>query len=190
MAFIRLRLLTVSELRFVDSRGELVVIPRLRLETLLDFGPPRGAGSSSGPFVRGALIDTRAGLSVFPEREWRKWESRVEWLAWAGRVAERAPPRVKVLGGNYPYRVGRVWVTALDADGRRLSPVPVVGQFPEDGGGLSRILVGLHGSILDRRRLVVDTAAGQAWLRERGLLTRTFLWMSSRLAGKARASLA
>ncbi len=184
MAFIRLRLLTVSELRCVDAHGELVVIPRLRLETLLDFSSPAGTGAATSPILRDALIDTGAALSVFPEREWRKWEERVEWLAWAGQNVGGAVPRVRVLGGNYPYRVGRVSVAAFDVDGRRLPPVPVVGQFAEDGGSLSRILVGLHGSILDGRRLVVDATAGQAWLRERGLLTRAFLWMSSRLTGK------
>jgi hypothetical protein len=189
MAFIRLRLHTVSELRCVDSHGESVVIPRLRLQTLLDFGPPGEPGTSAGPIVRGALIDTGAALSVFPEREWRQWEVRVEWLAWAGLRVGRAAPRLKVLGGNYLYRLGRVRVAAFDDDGRRLPPIPVVGQFAEDGGTLSHILMGLHGSILDGRRLVVDATAGQAWLRERGLLTRAFHWMSSRPAGKARISL-
>jgi hypothetical protein len=47
-----------------------------------------------------------------------------------------------------------------------LPPVPVIAIFTQDKGKLDRILVGLHASILQGRRLTVDADRREAWLEE------------------------
>jgi len=186
MTRIRLRLVETEEIRCVDSRGESLVIPRMRLETLIQFAPFKGSSSAASPPVRAALIDTDTALSVFPEREWRPWEHCIEWLTFPAHSASHKLPRIRVLGGQYPYRMGRLQIAVVDEDGHRLPSMPVIAQFTEDAGSLSRILMGMRGGILEGRRLLVDVARGQAWLGEHGILSRTLLWMSSWLRGGRR----
>jgi hypothetical protein len=179
MARIQLEVISIGEVRCVDSAGDAIVLPRLRLRVLLAFGIPRGSSVNFAP-PRGAFIDTGAPLSVFPEREWRPWEDRIEWLRFAGGVTARAP-RLRVLGGSYPYRMGRVLVAAADTHGRQLPRVPVIAQFAEDGGNLSGILMGMRGGILDGRRLVVDVDRERAWLAEHSYFSRALFWAAARL---------
>jgi hypothetical protein len=183
MTRIRLQLVAKDELRCVDPQGTSVVVPRMRLLTLLDFGPLDGAAVRTASSIRRALIDTGAALSVFPERVWRSFQHRIEWLTFAGHSASHQLPRVRVLGGEYPYRMGRVRVAAIDREGHRLPALPVIAQFTEDAGRLPRILMGMRGGILEGRRLLLDVARGQAWLGERGLLSRAFFRISSWLRG-------
>jgi len=43
----------------------------------------------------------------------------------------------------------------------------VIAQFEEEEAADDRVIIGLHGGILEGRRLVVEPDAGQAWLEER-----------------------
>jgi hypothetical protein len=74
---------------------------------------------------------------------------------------------VRVAGGEYPFRYGRVSVTAIQADLKaKLVPVSLLAQFTEDSGRLNRILFGVHGGIMQKRRLIVEPDFREAWLEE------------------------
>ncbi len=147
----------------VDSGGRTIVLPFLRV-----FGMLR-VGSTAG-YVCDCIIDNGAPLTVFPWRRWQHFANDVEWLTpvntsgptWLTRVFGRT-------GGHCPCRPGRVEVVAVDVrrPRRTLAPVPVIALFETIDTGDDRILVGLHGSILQRRYLHVDPDASEGWIEDR-----------------------
>jgi hypothetical protein len=154
----------------IDPQGAAVSLPFLRLFTLIRIGGART------PRIRECLIDTGAPLSVFPEWEWRLFAAEVEWLApapghpfpwWLTRFTG-------MTGGSCPCRPGRIVAEPVGygPGAQVLSATPLVALFAEDGSrpedeDRHRILMGLHGGILEGRRLIVEADARQAWLEDR-----------------------
>jgi hypothetical protein len=147
----------------VDSQGARTMIPFLRVFGLLRIG-------SRARYIHDCVIDTGAPLTLFPWLHWQHFASDVEWLSpvttqpssWLTNVSGRT-------GGSCPCRVGRVEVTALDVQRPvvEMGPVSVIAQFEQVPRSDDRILIGLHASILQRRRLDIDPDEPSAWLEDR-----------------------
>jgi hypothetical protein len=161
LARIRLELPVTGWQEFVDGQGGRAHYGWIRFPGQLFVGRAR--------LQRECVIDTGAALSVFSEQEWRQFEDEIEWL-----TTPPGGPRTGwwstlrgMTGDPVPCRLGRVAVTPIDLDGRRLAPTAVVAQFAEDGDRIRRILMGLGHGILEGRRLVVEPDLRQAWLEDR-----------------------
>jgi hypothetical protein len=156
VARIRLNVISVDDRQIVDARGAVARLPFLRLTAILFLG--------SHPQPTDGLIDTGSPVSVWPEKTWKPHARNIEWVTFPpGQQTPVWWTSVSgVTGGAYPCRLGRMVVTAADLTGQRLAPVPVLGKFASDGGKLPRIILGLHGGILESRRLILEADLGQA----------------------------
>jgi len=117
------------------------------------------------------IIDTGAPLTVFPRLTWKHFARDIEWLElppeklssyWVGNLRGRT-------GGTSRCRIGRVFLEAFDVEsGCRFLPVTsILAQFEEDETTDDRVIMGLHGGVLEGRRLIVETDFRQAWIEER-----------------------
>jgi hypothetical protein len=164
----RIRLAVAESLRVqpeevIDSKGQRILLPLLRVFGLLRIG-------RQARYPRDCIIDPGAPLTLFPLIHWQQFAGDVEWLkptstspkSWLTNVRGRT-------GGSSSCRIGRVEVVAVDMfDSRQqLAPVWVIAQFEQYLNPDDRILVGLHASILQRRRLNVDPDLPDAWLEDR-----------------------
>jgi hypothetical protein len=157
--------LRVSEGRIIEANGTVLSVPCLRL-----FGNVR-LGQFSRLFP--CLVDTASPLTVFPRKVWQgdatsDWEgvaTDVEWLSVTAGDWLTAPSGAT--GHPFRCRIGRLTLTALDYAGGLLAPVSVLGQFAEEDTAFDRILTGLFASILQGRRVVLDSDLRDAWLEDR-----------------------
>jgi hypothetical protein len=164
----RVRLAVIQSLRVqpqevIDQQGVRIVLPFLRVNGVLRVG--RRAHSPCD-----CIIDIGAPLTVIPRLHWRRFASDIEWLttvpgsaqSWVTNVYGRT-------GGNAPCRIGRVEVVAVDVfqPSLTLASVPVIALFEQQLPVDDRILIGLHASILQRRRLHVDPDAAEGWIEDR-----------------------
>lgn len=147
----------------VESLGTTSIIPFLRLFVLLRIG------CQARRIVDG-IIDTGAPLTVFPRLTWKRFAKDIEWLAlppekfarsWLTNLRGRT-------GGRSACRIGRVFVEAFDVEGglRFLPGGVILAQFEEIETTEDRIILGLHGGILENRRLIVEPDARLAWIEE------------------------
>jgi hypothetical protein len=147
----------------VDKLGTPIVLPFLRLFTLLRIGQ-RARRLADG------IIDTGAPLSVFPRLTWKQFAKDIDWLTKPSE--RRANSRVSNLrgrtGGTSRCRIGRVFLEAFDLEkGCRFLPgALILAQFEEEETIDDRIILGIHGGILERRRLIVEPDLRQAWIEE------------------------
>jgi hypothetical protein len=141
-----------------------ITVPFLRIFTLMRVGFQTRQVAQS-------IIDTGAPLTVFPRKTWQQFASEIEWLSLAA-----TPVNVSWLtnlrgrtGGRSPCRIGRVWVEAFDLERpqRFLPGMPIIAQFEEKVFPDERGITGLHGGILEGRRLIVESDLQQAWIEER-----------------------
>jgi hypothetical protein len=170
MARIKLSVFSPSAMRpgrVISTSGAVFDIPFFRLFVLARLG--------SSVHLDECVLDTGAPVSVIHENRWRTFEPEIEWLSPApGEILPdwlTAP--TGFAGGSCPCRLGIIRVTALGAETRpsALATVPVLAQFLEDGpvvpaGIQRRVLFGLHGGILEGRRLTVEKSRGEAWLED------------------------
>jgi hypothetical protein len=148
----------------VDASGSTIVIPFLRVFTLLRIG-------RRTPQIFDGIIDTGAPLSVFPRLSWKHFASEVEWLmipperlssSWLANLRGRT-------GGRSRCRIGRVFAQVFDLEkGRHCLPsVPILAHFEEVVTDEDRIILGLHAGILEGRHLILEPDSRQAWIEER-----------------------
>lgn len=132
--------------------GGQLVLPVNRLACLGLIGPEA---------VFDAWLDTGSPLTVFPEKDWRRFEAAVAWRD----APTDSPPKLKVAGGEFPFRFGRVTLDLMSADLREeIAGLEVDAMFPFDGGQLSITLLSLWGGVLAARRLVVEPDLASARL--------------------------
>jgi hypothetical protein len=146
-----------------DSRGRLVRLPFLRLSCVAHVGDLQAP-------VRECLIDTGAPLTVVPRKCWIEFERHIEWLTPVNADRERCwLTNLRGWTGGQRYcRLGRVVFRAKDMESppRALADVQVLAQFEEGEGPEDRIVVGLHASILQSRRLIVVPDLSDASLED------------------------
>jgi hypothetical protein len=147
----------------VDAQGARILLPFLRTFSYLRIeGPTR--------YVHECVIDTGAPLTVFPHAHWQQFAADVEWLTVSGNQPRSWLTNLRgKTGGSCPCRVGRVLVTAFDLEHPRqeLAPVQVIAQFELRASSDDRIIVGLHASILQGRKVTADPDGRDAWLEDR-----------------------
>jgi hypothetical protein len=168
MSMGRIRLYVEQTLRtpaedVLDSWGTRNTIPFLRVFALIQMG-------RTARYTWEGLLDGAAPLTVFPQQRWQHFRRDIEWLtpastsptSWLRQITGKT-------GGSCPCRVGRVEMTAFDLETPRqqLAPVPVIALFEQQPSADDRILIGLHASILQGRRQIVDPDLREGWL-ERG----------------------
>lgn len=140
-----------------------LTIPFLRLFTMIRIG-------QQAPTVAESIIDTGAPLTVIPRKMWRRFAADIEWLSlpaahdmdsWLTTLRGRT-------GGQSKCRIGRVLVEAFDLERpqRFLPRVRIIAQFEEKDLPDERVITGLHGGILEGRRLIVEMDSGEAYLEE------------------------
>ncbi len=161
MPQIRLSLFSRERQTVVLPDQSLLSLSFLRLTSLLRIG--------NNSTIYDGLVDSGAPLTVVPERIWRTFEKEIEWFSFP---ANTTPSNLwtevaGVTGGTVKCRLGRISMVALDLQGKELAPVPVIAKFAEDGTLFPRILVGLHVSILQDRRFILDVDGLEGWLEDR-----------------------
>lgn len=157
-----------------DRSGTVYFIPRPWLMIRL-FVLPRGALDTHLPdglednWEPWAILDTGAPLSVFPFKVWEPFADAIQWLDQppAGSTGRR----LTILGGSFPYRLGRLRFGAFDADGNQLPATFSNVWFLEDGPAAPKqAVLGLRTRLFDRRQLRCEDAAtnpvGQVWSLE------------------------
>ena len=114
MARIRLYLRASETQEVVDSLGNTIRLPFLRLSVLFYVGAQR--------FLLDGLIDSGAPLNVFPEKYWKQFEPDIEWLTFPPGVSPSAwwTTVTGLTGGSFPCRLGRVSVIPFDTERRQL----------------------------------------------------------------------
>jgi hypothetical protein len=146
-----------------DARGNAITLPFLRVFTLIRAGIRTSR-------LLDAIIDSGAPLTVFPLQVWQPFSREIEWLrpaadqgpaSWITQLQGRT-------GGRSACDVGRVFVEALDMERppRVLRAVPVIAQFERSPHQDDRVIVGLHASILQSRRMIVMPDLSDAWLED------------------------
>jgi hypothetical protein len=119
-------------------------------------------------FLREAVLDTGAHISVFPQLHWQLFEEEITWLSdasdpslpdWCRRFSG-------VAGGMIECRIGTVEVEFFDHLGGRLGPSPLVGMFAFDNGQMPKVLIGLGGGVFAGRRLEMVYDASKIVLSE------------------------
>lgn len=137
------RLGTVFRIPFYRLLVRLTILPpgedpRVRPDDLVNSWRPR------------AILDTGAPLSIFPHPVWQPFEPAIQWLV----QPPNAVRQVTVLGGTWPYRLGRVRAGATDRDGRWPPAVWVNALFLDPvPNPLPEAVIGLRCRLLDNRRL-------------------------------------
>ncbi len=111
---------------------------------------------------REGVIDTGAKFTVVPEKIWKGIETEIDWLE-----ATYYPTPLRIIGGTYPFRFGRVQVTPIQPDlNLRLDTKVIIAQFPQDGGNLRHVIFGLGGGFFEDRQLSVNVSLNEAWLEQ------------------------
>jgi hypothetical protein len=120
--------------------------------------------------IADGIIDTGAPLTVFPRLSWKRFARDIDWLklpperlpaSWVTNLRGRT-------GGTSSCRIGRVFVEAFDVEGgpHFLPGNRIRAQFEEEETIEDRIILGIHGGILQGRRLIVEPDSRQAWIEE------------------------
>lgn len=151
---------------FPSPPGPAVYLPRWRLRVWVRVG-----GESQ---LRQAVFDTGAPAALLSKDVWRPLadDGRIEWVGLPPGAATAPLPRAAVLGGVYPFRLGRMSVELADTDGNALPPVTVYVQCLEDPEAgpagtrpVPRLLVPGLGGILNGRTLTLSASAdGTQWV--------------------------
>ncbi|MCI0699495.1 MAG: hypothetical protein L0241_00220 [Planctomycetia bacterium] len=157
-----------------DRSGTIYHIPLPRL-TLRLFVLPRDAVDRAKPdklpddWMPDTVLDTGAPLTIFPFQVWQPFADAIQWL--------NQPPAgsggrsVTILGGTFPYRLGRLRFGAVDLDGNWLPAVSSNAWFLEDTPTAPRqAVLGLRTRLFEKRQLrcaeVPEDVFGQVWWLE------------------------
>jgi hypothetical protein len=116
-----------------------------------------------------AILDTGAPLSLFP---YPVWQSFADAVVWIDQPPTGGPERrVAILGGRFPYRLGRLRIGACDEE-NQLPPVWMNIWFltADDPAAPKQAVLGLRTRLFDGRQLRCEAAPGdplgQRWWLE------------------------
>lgn len=107
--------------------------------------------------LREAVVDTGSPMTVFPQKEWARFQHNIRWLT---RPNDPTVPKwcrqfSGVAGGSFPCRLGVVSIEFYDNVGGRVGPAEIVAMFALDRGQMRDILIGLGGGTFSNRRFEV-----------------------------------
>jgi hypothetical protein len=115
----------------IPTDGGAVRLPLRQIRAWAYFG--------SEPMMRQAIVDTGCPACTLPKRIWERLDrqSDIAWIADPpATVPVGALTRTTVLlGGRYPYRLGRVRLRIVDLGDGQLAPREVMALCTEDGAG-------------------------------------------------------
>lgn len=153
---------TIAE-TVLDNSGGSIVLPFLRVYSVIRIG-------LRSRQVADCVIDTGAPLSVFPRQTWETIADEIEWLNLpSGRAKESWVVNLRGrTGGQSKCRIGRIFAELFDLE-RPQQFLPgdnIIAQFEEQRFPDDRIIIGLHGGILDHRRLILQPDLQGGWIEE------------------------
>lgn len=145
-----------------SATGNAIYLPQFRLRAWVRIGGEYA--------LRQAILDTGAPASIFTKHIWLPLHQsgRIEWLGEPPNPADHTVlPKVILLRGQYPFRLGRVTVELADLDSGSLRPVRILVQCVEDQPErepLPRLLILGVADLLHGRTLTLRASAdGAAW---------------------------
>jgi hypothetical protein len=98
-----------------------------------------------------SIIDTGSPISVFHYETWHPYRSEIRWLT---PLPKDATQTLTVLGGKWPYRLGRIRIAAFDDAGGWIPPIKTLALFLEDSPGCPSVnILGLRSPFLEHRQL-------------------------------------
>jgi len=104
--------------------------------------------------LREGVLDTGSPITVFPEKEWRQFDTEISWIT--APNDPNVPPWCRqfggAAGGRIPCRIGLVSIEFFDHLGGRTGPTDLVAMFARDNGVMRDILIGLGGGPFTKRR--------------------------------------
>ncbi len=128
----------------------------------------RIVGSQVPAVLREGVVDTGAPMTVFPQKEWERFEPEIRWLT--GPNDPTVPKWCRqfsgVSGGTISCRLGLISLEFFDALGGRVGPVEIIAMFAYDNGRMRDILVGLGGGTFTKRRLEMIYDDQNIWLSD------------------------
>src|SRR5205823_6340577 len=123
---------------------------------------------NAGQVRHDCIIDSGSFLSVFPQRQWERFQDDIRWLYRLGDPVELPDWLTKVAGlGATPVdcQIGKVRIQFMEWPSFSLSPpVEIIAKFPFDNGAYQQILLGLGGGAFSQWQLVLRYAEKAAWL--------------------------
>jgi len=118
--------------------------------------------------MRQAIVDTGCPVCTLPKRVWNKFNDRgdISWLAAPPATVSAAEltHTTVLLGGRYPYRVGRVRLRIVDMGDGQLSAIKVLALCTEDAETSEVPLILGLAEILNGRSLLIQASeSGERW---------------------------
>jgi len=100
-----------------------------------------------------AVVDTGSGISIFAYQTWKSFEQEIRWPKPV--VKSGSPePKVTVLGGKWPYRLGQIRIAAIDIHRNWFEPVWTLALFLENIPDAPNVnILGLGSSFFKHRQL-------------------------------------
>jgi hypothetical protein len=149
-----------------NPSGGMIYLPQHRLRVWVRVG---------GEYAcRQAVLDTGTPACILSKKVWQELENakRIEWICHPPSADGQHPlPTTTILGGRYPFRLGRIALQLLDFLGGELPEVTVrmlcledaPGQPPDQQTLSGWLLLGLEGVLNGRTLTVSASADGSAW---------------------------
>ncbi len=132
-----------------------------RIKALLAIG-------NSGQVLQDGIVDTGCILSVFPQRQWERFDRDISWLYTLGSRADLPTWLTQTTGlGASPVacQIGKVRIQIIELPSGSKSPsVEIIAKFPFDDGAYPQILLGLGGKAFSNWHLHLHYAQQAAWL--------------------------
>jgi hypothetical protein len=144
--------------------GGAIRLPRRQIRAWAHFGTER--------VMRQAVVDTGCPICTLPKRIWEKLDRRgdVAWVAdppatvSAGGITHTTA----LLGGRYPYRLGRIRLRIVDLGDGELAPRDVLTLCTEDPAVPPQdplpLIIGLAEVMNGRSLLLQVSESGERWL--------------------------
>lgn len=158
-------LIDFSETVVLIDGGGVIRLPKRQIRAWAYFG--------SEPAIRQAVVDTGCPVCTLPKRVWEKLNDRgdITWLADPpAAVPATALTRTTILlGGRYPYRLGRVRLRIVDLGDGQLAPREVPVLCTEDDAARRPdservpLIVGLADALNGRALLLQVSEGGARW---------------------------
>ena len=132
-----------------------------RIKALLAIG-------NSGQVLQDCIVDTGCTLSLFPQRQWERFDKDISWLYTPGSRSDLPDWLCKATGLGataVDCQIGKVTIQIIELPtGLRTPSVEIIAKFPLDNGGYSQILLGLGGKAFSNWDFTLRYGKQSVWL--------------------------